>query len=87
MTFRDGRADGSNPTTVHIDRSGVVGPGSYFGGVSWSPAGTQIAFVLAYQFSIIDVEGTDLRTDLFGNGFADDAFALRPAWQPIPGDA
>ncbi len=78
-------ADGSNPTKVYVDRSGTVGPGSYYGGVSWSPDGTQLAFIIAYQFYVIDADGTDLRTDLFGNGFGDDGFALRPAWQPVPG--
>ena len=78
-------ADGSNPTKVFVDRSGPVGPGSYYGGVSWSPDGTQLAFVIAYQLYIIDADGTDLRTDLFGNGLGDDGFALRPAWQPVPG--
>ena len=76
-------ADGTDATPVFIDRSGTVGPGSYFGGVSWSPDGKQLTFVLAYRFYIVDADGTNVRTgeDLFPREIG---FALRPAWQPIP---
>jgi Tol biopolymer transport system component len=76
-------ADGTDATPVFIDRSGTVGPGSDFGGVSWSPDGEQIAFVLAYDFYLVDADGTNVRRerDLFPRNLG---FALRPAWQPIP---
>jgi hypothetical protein len=71
-------ADGSNPTTLYTDRtSGDVGPGSNFGGVTWSPDGTQIAFVLHWEFRIMSADGTDVRR-------VPGTYAYRPAWQPIP---
>ncbi len=76
-------ADGSNSTALYVDRSGT-GPGSNFGGVSWSPDGAQIAFVLGYEFHIMDADGSDLRSAAFPKHAA---FAYRPAWQPIPEDA
>jgi Tol biopolymer transport system component len=74
-------ADGSNPTTLYTDRtSGYVGPGSNFGGVTWSPDGTKIAFVLHWEFRIMNADGTDVRR-------VPGTYAYRPAWQPIPPEA
>ena len=73
-------ADGSDPTALYVDRTGT-GPGGHFGGVSWSPDGTQIAFVLNWAFHIMDADGSNLRNFDFPR---ETAFAYRPAWQPIP---
>jgi Tol biopolymer transport system component len=48
--------------------------------VSWSPDGTQIAFVLNYAFHIMNADGSGLRSVDFHE---DAAFVYRPAWQPV----
>ena len=72
-------ADGSDPRALYYDRNGI-GPGSFYGGVTWSPDGTQIAFVLNWEFFVMNADGSGLRTADFPKQAA---FGYRPAWQPI----
>jgi len=60
------------------DRRGDVGTPS----VGRPPTGTHIEFVPNYAFHIMDAAGNGVRTADFPKHAA---FALRPAWEPIPG--
>jgi dipeptidyl aminopeptidase/acylaminoacyl peptidase len=72
--------DGTDPRRLYVDRtSGDIGAGAQPGGVTWSPDGERLAFVLHWQLSVIDADGTDLQ-----EAIVDGSFALRPLWLPAP---